>query len=107
VVALVVLTALVFWAGVFAVFFTSQGTNLVEFLLGPYEPLPDDLNKWVTAGIEEQSGLVREERVLLPAGRDGGPVLLRQARFRDPTTRAIVRVRPEERVRRRRVRATR
>jgi hypothetical protein len=101
--ALVVLAALVFWAAVFAIFFVTQDTTPLEFLLGRYEPLPDNLNTWLDTGVEPSSGLRREERLLLPAGRSDGPLLLRQVRYRDPNTRAIVRVDPEERVHRRRI----
>ena len=101
--AFVVFTALVFWAAIFSVFFTSQGTSSLEFLLGRYEPPPDDLNTWRDVGIEEPTGLLRQERLLFPPGRDGGPILLRQVRFRDPSSLQIVSVRPDERVRRRRV----
>lgn len=101
--ALVVFCALVFWAAVFGVFFVTQGTTPLEFLLGRYEPLPDDLNRWLETGLEQPSGFLREERLLLPPGRSDGPLLLRQVRYRDPKTRAIVRICPEERVRRRRI----
>jgi hypothetical protein len=47
--------------------------------------------------------LVREERLLLPDGKVGARYLLLQVRYRDPVTRAIVRVKPEQRVRRRRI----
>src|SRR6188768_2942861 len=101
--ALVDFAALVFWTAVFAIFFTSQGTTPLEFLLGRYEPLPADLNQWHERGIDVQSGLLREERLILPAGRSNGAFLLRQVRYRDPTTRKIARTCPEERVRRRRL----
>jgi len=103
--AFVVFAALVFWAGVFLVFFASQGTTPLEFLFGKFEPLPDDLNQWHEAGVEPGSSLVREQRLVLPAGRSDGPILLRQSRYRDPSTGQIVRVAPEERVRRRRISA--
>jgi hypothetical protein len=101
----VVFTALVFWAAMFGIFFASQGASALEFLLGRYEPPPDHLNSWVDAGIEQPSGLLRQERLLFPAGRQSGPFLLRQVRYRDPETKQIVRVLPEERVRRKRVNA--
>jgi len=101
----VVFTALVFWAAIFSVFFGSQGTSALEFLLGRYEAPPDHLNTWRDAGIERPSGLLRQERLLFPAGRQDGPVFVLQVRFRDPSSNAIVRVAPEERVRRRRVSA--
>ena len=89
----------------FAIFFTSQGTSALEFLLGRYEAPPDHLNSWRDAELEQSSGLLRQERLLFPAGRQDGPVLLRQVRYRDPISKKIVRVAPEERVRRRRVSA--
>lgn len=101
----VILSALLFWACVFAVFFASQGTTASEFFLGKFEPLPADLGQWVEQGLDAQSGLLREERLLLPPGRPHAGALLRQVRYRDPATRAIVRVEPEARVRRRRVSA--
>ena len=101
----VVFTALVFWAATFTVFFTSQGSSVLEFLLGRYEAPPEHLNIWLDVGIEQPSGLLRQERVLFPPGRQDGPVLLCQVRYRDPTSKAIVRIAPEQRVRRRRVSA--
>ena len=101
--AFVVFTALVFWAAVFALFLTSQGTSPREFLFGRYEPPPEHLNKWLDVGLEQ--GLLRQERLLFPKERQNGPVLLRQVRFRDPRSNQIVRVCPEERIRRRRVSA--
>ena len=99
----VVFTALVFWAAVFAAFFTSQGTSALEFLFGRYEAPPDDLNTWRDVEIEQPSGLLRQERLLFPTASQGGAFLLRQVRYRDPSSHEIVRVGHEERVRRRRV----
>jgi hypothetical protein len=101
----VVFSALVFWAAVFGTFFTSQGTTVLEFLFGRYEDVPDHLNTWRDMGIEQPSGLLRQERLLFPPGRQSGPLLLRQVRYRDPSSKEIVRIAPEERVRRRRVSA--
>ena len=101
----VVFTALVFWAAAFSIFFASQGTTLLEFLFGRYEAPPEHLNSWRDMGVEHPSGLLRQERLLFPPGRQSGSVLLRQVRYRDPATREIVRVAPEERVQRRRVSA--
>jgi hypothetical protein len=101
----VVFTALVFWAATFAIFFTSQGTSVLEFLLGRYEAPPDHLNTWLDVGIEQPSGLLRQERLLFPSGQKEGAFLVRQVRYRDPSSNQIVRVAPEERVRRRRVSA--
>lgn len=101
----VVFTALVFWAAVFMAFFTSQGTSALEFLLGRFEAPPDHLNTWRDMGVEQSSGLLRQERLIFPGGRQNGSYLLRQVRYRDPISNEIVRVAPEERVRRRRISA--
>lgn len=101
----VVFTALVFWAAMFATFFTSQGTSALEFLLGRFEPPPDHLNVWRDIGIEQPSGLLRQERLLFPHGRQNARFFLRQVRYRDPLSNAIVRIDPEERVPRRRISA--
>lgn len=93
--------ALLFWAAVFVIYFTSQGTTPLEFFLGRYE-VPPDLGQWRPTGPLEQ-GLQREERYLLPEGRNRASHLLYQVRYREPTTLAIVRVEPERRLPRRRV----
>ena len=89
----------------FAIFFSSQGSSLQEFLFGRYEAPPEHLNTWRDTGVEEPSGLLRQERLLFPAGRSESRFLLRQVRYRDPHSNEIVRVAPEERVARRRVSA--
>jgi hypothetical protein len=101
----VVLIALLFWGGVFLVYFTAQGLTPGEFFFGRYEPLPSDLGRWRELGIDAESGLLAEERLLLPGDRPKAPYLIRQARFRDPVTLAIVRVEGETRVARKRVSA--
>jgi hypothetical protein len=98
----VVAAALLFWAGVFMVYFTAASTTPVEFFFGRYEPLPEDLGVWRETGTAE-SGLLREERCVLPDGRQSSGHLLRQVRFRDAVTREIVSVEPERRLPRRRV----
>jgi hypothetical protein len=99
----VIFAALLFWAAVFAVYLTMQGTTPLEFLLGRFEPLPADLGTWRELGPNAQTGLVCEERLLLPNGQSSSRWLVHQVRHRDPVTRAIVEVEPERRVRRRRV----
>ena len=99
----VVIAALVFWAAVFTVYFTSVGVTPSEFFLGRYEPPPADLGTWRGAGVDPVHGLVREERYLLPGGRARASYLLLQVRYRDPRTHAIVRIDPEKRLPRRRV----
>ena len=98
----VVAAALLFWACVFMIYFTSAGTTPLEFFLGRYER-PEDLGIWKQCGVDPQLDLVREERVLLPDGRAQASYLMLQVRFRDPHTGAIVRVEPEQRLPRRRV----
>jgi len=98
----VVLAALLFWAAVFMIFVASQGVSPVEFFLGRYEPLPQDLGTWRKTGNDEQTGLLREERLLLPNGNAKAGHLVRQVRHRDPATRAIMRIETEQRVPRRR-----
>ena len=103
--AAVVLSALLFWCAVFTIFFATQGTNPLEFFLGRYEPLPADLGQWRQLGRDPQTGLLREERLLLPSGRPNAARFVHQVRLRDPLTREILRVEPERHVRRRRVSA--
>lgn len=103
----VVAVALLFWACVFMIYFTSAGTTPIEFFFGRYEPPPADLGIWKSAGVDA-AGLICEERWLLPEGRARASYLIRQVRYRDPATRSIVRVDPERRLPRRRLgRATR
>jgi hypothetical protein len=101
----VVLTALLFWGAVFMIFFASQGTSPIEFFFGRYEPLPRDLGTWRATGTDERTGLLREERLLLPNDNPSASRLLRQVRYRDPVTREIAHVEPEQKVSRRRVSA--
>jgi hypothetical protein len=101
----VVVIALIFWAGVFFVVFAASGRTPGEFFFGRYEPLPDDLGKWKETGIDELSGQLREERLLLPDGRPDAGHLLRQVRYRHPVTRVIESTEAEQRVPRRRVSA--
>ena len=108
--ALPVFIAVMFWAAVFMIFFTAQGMTPGEFFFGRWEAPPPDLGQWkevaTPPGTESAAtGLVREERFLLPEGRAGARFLLHQTRYRDRVTRAIVRVEPERRLARRRVSA--
>jgi len=99
----VVLAALLFWACVFLVYFTSQGLSPLEFFAGRYAPYDPELGRWQETGHDERSGLLREQRLLLPDGREGASHLLLQVRYRDPETRQITVVEPSQRVPRRRV----
>lgn len=93
-----------FWAVIFLVFFVANGTSASEVFLGELEPLPERLGEWIELASLSSGELVEERHLLLGEGKSG--VLVRQRRFRDPNTREIVRIEPEERViRRRRKRA--
>jgi hypothetical protein len=98
----VVAAALLFWVGVFMVYFTAAGTTPLEFFFGAFEPPPADLGQWKEAGLDPNTSVLREERYLLPGGR-GARHLVLQVRWRDPGTRQIVRVAPDQRIVRRRV----
>jgi hypothetical protein len=98
----VVAAALLFWVCVFLVYFTAAGTTPREFFLGAYEPLPPDLGRWKEVGSDAASGWLREERCLLPHG-ERSRYVVQQARYRDASTRKIVRIEPEKRLPRRRV----
>lgn len=103
--AFVVFTAVMFWCGVFMVFFVSQGTTPWDFFLGEFEPPPSGIGTWTETGADAGSSLLREERLLFPRGDESARVLLHQVRYRDPETQEIVRVEPERRIRRRRTRS--
>jgi hypothetical protein len=98
----VILMALLFWCGVFTIYFASQGTTPLEFLFGRYEPLPRDLGKWSQREHETRTGWLREERLMLPGDDPSTRYLLHQVRHVDPVTREVMHVEPERRVRRRR-----
>ena len=94
--------ALIFWASVFLIYFTSAGTTPLDFFLGRYE-VPPELGTWKEGAVDHEVGLVREERHLLPHGHANASYLIRQVRYRDPITRAVVRIDAEQRLPRRRV----
>jgi hypothetical protein len=99
----VVLAALIFWICIFLIYFAAQGVSPLEFFAGHYEPHDPELGRWKETGRDEDSGLVREQRLLLPDGRESAAHLLLQVRYRDPETRQISAVEPAQRVPRRRV----
>jgi len=99
----VVLAALVFWSCVFLIYFTARGVSPSEFFAGRYEPYDPRLAQWQKAGKLPGSGLLCEQRLLLPEAREAASYLERQTRYRDPTTLAVVRVDASQRVRRRRI----
>src|SRR3954469_23543724 len=98
----VVLAALLFWLCVFMIYFTSQGVSPIDFFAGPYAPHDAELAQWKETG-QDEGGLLREPRLLLPEGRESARYLERQPRYRDPRTRAILRTEPAVRVPRRRI----
>lgn len=103
----VVVAALLFWVCVFVVYFTAQGISPVEFFAGAYEAYDPELGKWQVCGTQVKTGLVREERFVLPDGLERAPFLEHQVRYRDPATQRIAGVEPSRRVRRRRSRSVR
>jgi len=103
----VVLAALMFWTCVFAAYFTARGISPLDFFLGAYEPYDPELAQWRACGRDEATGVIREERVLLPDGRERAAYLEHQARYRDPVTGKIRSVEPPRRARRKRSRSIR
>jgi hypothetical protein len=99
----VVLAALLFWVGVFMIYFTAQGVSPFAFFAGRFEPYDPALGRWKEIGSDADSGLLCEQRLLLPEGREGASFLVRQTRYRDPETRAVTRVGPAQRIPRRRI----
>jgi hypothetical protein len=99
----VVAVALLFWVCVFLVYFTSVSTTPLEFFFGRFEPPPVNGGTWIDAGVDASTGLTRQERWLLPDGRPKASYLLHQVRYRDVASGSIVRVEPEQRVRRKRL----
>lgn len=84
---------------VYVLFFLTHVPGATEERLGELEPLPPDLGCWKTDEDSPQAqearaeGLVREERLLL---QEGERRLIKQVRYRDAQTRAIVRIEPQE-----------
>jgi hypothetical protein len=80
--------------------FLSHVPGAKEERFGRLEPLPDDLGNWKTlnAGPDAEAalgqGLLREERFL--AHERDRKRLIKQVRYRDLTTNAIVRIDPEQ-----------
>gem|GEM_PF-2980980 len=93
------LVALLFWLAIFLVFFHADGTSVLDYLLGEQEPLPPDLDKWRSSGPESPSGQLREERWLSLPGLFGAR-LIRQVRYREAEDASIIRVLPDEVVKR-------
>jgi hypothetical protein len=96
--------------------FLVQGSvpGLVEQRFGVLEALPDDVGKWKSDDESEEGkaaaarGLRREERLFHDPnarGFSGGGKLVRQVRYRNRATNEIVKVEPDEVVKRKRVRS--
>jgi len=85
------------------IYFTAQGVSPIAFFAGRYESYDPSLAQWKEVSKDEQSGLVREQRLLLPDGKENASYLVLQIRYRDPETRQISVVEPARRIPRRRV----
>ncbi len=86
--------------------------GLVEQRFGVLEALPPDINQWKVDEESEEGkqaisqGLKREVRLFHDAhgGLGGGGRLIRQVRYRNRATNQVVRVEPDEVVKRKRIR---
>jgi len=108
------LLGLAFIGGVIYLFLVQGNVpGLVEQRFGVLEALPDDVGKWKTDDDSEEGkaaaarGLRREERLFHDPNARGfsGGKLVRQVRYRNRATNEIVKVEPDEIVKRKRVRA--
>lgn len=94
--------------GVYILFIMPNVPGLVEERLGVPEPLPGDLGVWKADEASPEgkaalaSGELREVRTLFEEERNR---FIRQARYRNQLSGEIVRVEPDEMIKRRRVRA--
>jgi hypothetical protein len=96
--------------GIFYVFVIQREVpGVLEQRFGVLEALPQDVGKWVTDSETEAGktaiaqGLRREVRYWHEPGQKH---LVKQVRYKNPATGAIVRVEPEEVIKRRRVKAS-
>lgn len=88
---------------VYLVFALGEVPGMAAERIGELEPLPADLNRWRTedGGEATAGGLLRQVRhVWVEAERQ----LYLQVRYLDPTTEEVVRLEPDQRVKRRRIR---
>jgi hypothetical protein len=97
--------------GIIYLFVAGLFPGLKEERFGVLEPLPSDLGKWQVDAETEAgraataAGQKREVRLLFEeGGLIGSGKLTRQARLRDAATNEIVRILPDEPVKRRRIR---
>lgn len=92
-------------AGAYLFLFLSHVPGAKDERLGVLEPLPPQMGEWVEQELKSSDGLVVEQRYLHPESTGfSGPKILRQVRYRHPETREIVRVDPEQVVKRKRIR---
>jgi len=92
--------------GVYLTFIFQNVPGVKEERLGALEPLPEDLGSWKTDESSEaaqaaaQEDLIREVRLFYEEARER---LVEQVRYRRASDSEIVRVEPDRRVKRRRV----
>jgi hypothetical protein len=99
--------------GLYVGLMLKEVPGFAEQRLGKLEELPADLGQWVVdddsdaAGQARAEGLKREVRVLQDSDASlfSGGRLLRQVRYRNAETNEIVRVEPDEVIKRKRVRS--
>jgi hypothetical protein len=90
--------------GVYLLFIFSQIPGAKEQRLGVLEELPANLGQW-KADDEDADGLVREVRHIFheSSGLLSSGKLIRQERYRDKQSGEIVRVAPEQVIKRKRI----
>jgi hypothetical protein len=90
--------------GVYLLFILSQVPGAAEQRLGVLEALPANLGQWQSDG-ETDDGLAREVRHIFHEGSGlfAQGKLVRQVRYRDGASGEIVRVDPEQVVKRKRI----
>lgn len=92
--------------GIYVLFIFNLVPGVQQERLGVLEPLPEDVGKWKAeeraAASPGSEGLVRETRHYF---YEATGKLVHQVRYKNPDTGEIVRVEPDEPVKRRRIRA--
>ena len=91
--------------GVYLLFILSQVPGAKEQRVGVLEELPADLGQWKADESPNAEGLTREVRHIFSEGSGlfSSGKLVRQVRYRDPSNGEIVRVDPEEIIKRKRI----
>lgn len=93
-------------AGAYMFLFLSHVPGAKEERLGVLEALPPNMGEWIEEPVPSEDGLVVEKRHLQPESSGfGGAKYLLQVRYRDPKTREILRVDPEQIIKRKRIRS--